>query len=157
MKELGEEESRGCANRHSWQWASQCSLLAGNKSELYRHLDLVFKCRCFLFFALYKWCLFLLLLFSDDLMWNKEEQEIECLTWKKNGLLCFHALGRLQFIWVIKYLTMPLAGSPALQADSLPSEPQGKPYESVLKIQFCVIFLYLNAALRLSHYIIGET
>ena len=48
-------------------------------------------------------------------------------------------------------------GSPALQADSLPSEPQGKPYESVLKIQFCVIFLYLNAALRLSHYIIGET
>ena len=34
---------------------------------------------------------------------------------------------------------------------------QGKPYESVLKIQFCVIFLYLNAALRLSHYIIGET
>lgn len=30
-----------------WQRASQCSLSAGHRSELYRHLDLVFKCRCF--------------------------------------------------------------------------------------------------------------
>ena len=82
MKELG-EEARACADRPSWQRASQCSLSAGHRSELYRHLDLVFKCRCFLFFVLYKRCLFLLLLFSDDLIWNKEKQEIECLTWEK--------------------------------------------------------------------------
>ena len=83
MKELGEEESSGCASRYVWQCASQYSLLAGHKSELHRHLDLVFKCRCVLLFALYKWCLFLLLLFSDDLMWNKGKQEIECFDLEK--------------------------------------------------------------------------